>query len=58
MLADGATVEAIALEVGLSAGTVSAYIEQARLKYRNAGRKATDEVTLRARLIEDGHLPG
>ena len=58
MLASGATVEAIALEVGLTAGTVSAYIERARLKYRNAGRKATDEVTLRARLVEDGYLAG
>ncbi len=38
----GSPVDEIAAAVGLSAGTVTSYLERARVKFQNAGRSASD----------------
>ncbi len=52
----GSPVDEIAAAVGLSAGTVTSYLERARVKFQNAGRSASDREQLRARLAEDGYI--
>jgi DNA-binding CsgD family transcriptional regulator len=56
LFAEGHTADEIGLVLGLSVETIRAYLVRARLKYKNAGRPATDKLQLRARLVEDGYL--
>jgi DNA-binding CsgD family transcriptional regulator len=56
LFADDHSSDQIALVLGLSPGTVRAYLRRAREKIANGGRDATNKLQLRARLIEDGLL--
>jgi len=56
LFADGHTAEETSLTMGLAPETVRAYLVNVRLKYKNAGRDASDKVKLRACLVEDGVL--
>jgi DNA-binding CsgD family transcriptional regulator len=53
LFADDQSAEVIALALGLSPGTVRAYLVHMRLKYKNAGRDASTKLRLRALLIAD-----
>jgi prepilin-type processing-associated H-X9-DG protein len=56
LFADGHTSAQIARTLALSDSTVKSYLSTVRLKYKNAGRDASDKLHLRDRLVEDGHL--
>ncbi len=53
----GKTVDAVAREMRLRVSTVRAYLNRARDKYRQAGRKADTRVDLYERAVEDGLIP-
>jgi DNA-binding NarL/FixJ family response regulator len=44
----------VAQKLGISARTVSTYIDRVRIKYANTGRPASTKATLVARAIQDG----
>jgi len=46
--------ELVALKLGLSARTVSTYLDRIRIKYANTGRPASTKAALVARAIQDG----
>ena len=56
LFADGHTAEEIGVVLGLSPETIRAYLVRARLKYKNAGRRAADKLQLRACLVKDRYL--
>lgn len=53
LFADDHSAEEIGLALGLSPETVRAYLVHVRLKYKNAGRDASNKLRLRALLIAD-----
>jgi DNA-binding NarL/FixJ family response regulator len=54
--ATGSAVDEISVEIGLSIDTVTAYLEQARSKFENAGRPAADRAQLHSCLVDEGLL--
>lgn len=56
LFADDHSIEEIALVLGLSPETVRSYLTRVRLKYKNEGRRATNQLQLRAQLVADGLL--
>ncbi|OZG26393.1 helix-turn-helix transcriptional regulator [Williamsia sp. 1138] len=57
LYASGEPTARVAKETGLSADTVSDYVDRIRRKYRDAGRPAPTKTDLYKRAIEDGWLP-
>jgi DNA-binding CsgD family transcriptional regulator len=54
LTAGGATAAQVAEELGITSGTVAAYLRRIRVKYRMAGRPARQKIDLYHRALEDG----
>jgi len=56
LTAGGATAAQVAEQLGITSGTVAAYLRRIRVKYRMAGRPARQKIDLYHRALEDGLL--
>lgn len=57
LFASGLKVQAVASQLGISAGTVDDYVRRIRAKYARVHRPAFTKVDLYKRALEDGFLP-
>lgn len=57
LFARGMKAQAVASELGISAGTVDDYVRRIRAKYQQVGRAAHTKIDLYRRAVEDGILP-
>lgn len=57
LFASGVKAQAVAYELGISAGTVDDYVRRIRAKYTRVHRPAHTKVDLYKRALEDGFLP-
>ncbi len=57
LYADGQSAAEISAQTRLAPSTIYSYVAHARRRYLAAGRLARSKLDLRARLMEEGHLP-